>query len=360
MPPVQNDNGSSIQSTSGARKYLVPGAIAVLVVMVGLASVFLWNFFNSRSGTVQESIDDGSQLVAVELPTKVSAEGKILLTLLPKGRDQWPGIYAFDVATRTLEPLFSSQGTVGLTASFLANNDLLLATDHTVATSERGNARYDIVRVPEKTRAPVRMTSNTLPFKRHPLWSEPLKAIVYSAKPNSTTTLGQSSTNDFKIFLNKEGRDVEVGEGAMPQLLPGAKSVLVMRRDGLHTLSLETKEATLVWPLSAGASWFNMQFDVSADGKFIAWSNPYEGKILIMQVTSWAPFKGSVVRQISAHAFWPVFSSDGRFLAFEEVKWGDTPTKPRLVLYSLEGDTRESVYDLDAFVQEAMFVTDWR
>lgn len=353
MPPREMSNG-----LSRVFKYILYAAVVFFVLT--LIAFLLWKVAQPKSDMVQEVVETQvEELSMLDLPSQILAEGKILLTLQPKDT-RLPGIYSYDVSTRKLEPLFAPQGVVGLTASF-QGADVLLATDYTMATSERGNAMFDIAALSAGNNSPVRIATDPNAYKRHPVWSESLKAVVYSAKSSPTTPMSESSTNDFRIFLNKDGRDTEIGEGAMPKLLPDGRSVLVMRRTGLYSLNLETKEATSVWPISSGSAWFNMQFDVSRDGKYIAWSSPHEGKILIMHVISWAPFKGTVTREIRAHAFWPVFSPDARYLAFEEVDWGEKkPTKPRLVLYSPEGDFKETVLDLDGFVQEAMFVTDWR
>ncbi len=80
-----------------------------------------------------------------------------------------------------------------------------------------------------------------------------------------------------------------------------------------------------------------------------------------MKVESWAPFKGSVVQTIKTHAFWPVFSPNEEYLAFEEVDWDPTsmPTKPRLVVHDILTPAKNVAQDLDGFIQTQMFITDW-
>jgi hypothetical protein len=83
-----------------------------------------------------------------------------------------------------------------------------------------------------------------------------------------------------------------------------------------------------------------------------------------MRVISWDPFVGELGKTIPDRAFWPVFSPDGTYLAYEAVDWPTSassggPSNARLVIFDLATPQKQVVQDLSGFVQTKMFISDW-
>lgn len=287
-------------------------------------------------------------------------QGTIFLTLSHKGVND-VGIYALDLSTQNLSAYYAPTDTKAITASRLsaATTTLLFATNATMS-SEKRTGLFQIAAYSKETNSLQQVTKSNTTFKRHPSYSAALDLFVYGGKDAASTTLS-GTASEFNVYTrDSKGVEKKIGQGSIPTLTPDGKSVVVMRKDGLAVLDLVTGTSEVIWPLNAGVAQINQQFTVSAAGNRVAWSNPNEGIIYVVEVKSWTPFKAVAAPQkIEAHAFWPAFSPEGDYLAFEEVEWGAVPTKPRLVIYDLVTHKKKTIQDLDAFVQERMFISGW-
>jgi Tol biopolymer transport system component len=140
-------------------------------------------------------------------------------------------------------------------------------------------------------------------------------------------------------------------------------NLLVLKKDGLYVFDVrgESGEGTKIWDVEGDFAYANMKLAVSPNGKFIAWSAPGKKSIYLISVNSWDPFSGSMYKVLPYGAYWPIFSPDGEYLAFEEADLSETEvTNPRLVIYSLKDNQKETVLDLNDYYQLSMFITDWR
>lgn len=146
----------------------------------------------------------------------------------------------------------------------------------------------------------------------------------------------------------------------MPVLTPDGKSVVVIRNDGLHKVGLMGSSTEHIWKTENPGTWFNQQFSISKNGKYIVWSYPDGEVMYILEVSSWSPFKTSIKYTIKTHAFWPVFSPDEDYIAFEEVQWTNPPTKAKLVVMDLISLKKKVEQDLDSFYQDSLFINEWK
>lgn len=356
MPPLETPESQPQPVHSFSNK--VP-LLYVLLAFIGTFLIVIGYFFysNSNNGMEVVPLPDAPATVMVE-PRPFTPEGTILLSLVPKDGKQ-RGIYAYDVTQKTLAPYLVSDTATNITASFgSTTEDIYVATNSMIATSSRNVSLLQIAKYNKTTETLTALTKTSGFYKRHPRYSSALNLTVYSGKKDQSAALG--ATNDFFIYTRDDkGFEKEVATGSLPVLSPDGRSVVALQEDGLVLVDLANGGTQLIWPV-IGKIWMNAQFTVSPKGKYIAWSNPNEGLIYVMTVESWMPFKGTISQRIDTHAFWPVFSANEEYLAFEEVDWTAEPSKPRLVIHDLVTPAKQVVYDLDGFDQMKMFISDWR
>ncbi len=360
MIDTNNDGNNFGQLTRvrvSRRMRLVSVGIFIIVV-AGIAFVY-WvpvsSFASSLFGIKTRVTDTVYVAARPFTPT-----GTIYLSLAPQSDTTTNGIYAFGVSSGVLSSFFNPTSTLSVSISFPASfgNDVLLATNARTSTSSARSQAMQISRYSPATGVLMPITTSSLERKRNPMWVGSIQNIIFDAKsPNSQNIV---TPDDYSVYTHaSDGSDKVIAQGAIPALVPGGAAVVVLRNDGLHLVSLTSSTTALIWPLNHGAASLNQQFSISPNGDSIAWSIPQDGKIYIMSVSSWTPFVGHVTQSIPTHAFWPTFSPDGQYLAFEEVDWGPIPTNPRLTIEDLVTPQKKSMYDLSGFLQTRMFISSW-
>jgi len=349
MPPTNNSDSSitGVSPESKTESHFFFGALGLAVALGALAYFFLPYIWTAYAPVITNGVENIQQKVV---------DGTIVLTLAAKTGGM-PGIYTYDVAERALTPYYVRDGQGNMTAS-LVPGGAVFASDGSASAENRARGLLQIVRYTEEGKTLETVTSSEATYKRHPLWSKVLNAVVYSAK--DSVGKGMGSVDDYSVYLVKSGVETKVGAGAMPKLLPDGKTVVVLRSDGLYTMDLETGGAVNIWPILKGKAGLAYQFDVSPLGDAIAWSNPYEGTITILQANSWSPFSGAVVKEIKAYASWPVFSPSGRELAFVEREGKDISTKQQLSLFSFAEGEKQVIMSLDEYAALSVFISDWK
>lgn len=216
------------------------------------------------------------------------------------------------------------------------------------------------------TNTKTQITFSDTREKRHPEWSPNGIHVIFMAHA-STTSVEISSippAESYSIYITDFlGNEIYVDTGAYPQWLPSSTDILYMKDDGLVVRNLETGSTTQVVAFTKYPNLLNQMLDVSRDGKYIAWTNPDEGQVNIYKATEdssnprYEPY-----RSFSTHAFWPVFSEDGQYVAIQSVNWDDIrqDPQPKIVVFDVHSLEWLTLVDLGEFDQSAMFVTDWR
>lgn len=325
----------------------------IVIVLVGtfaIIGLLVASYIHlSKQVLVREEIIVSEQAV-VSKPV-----GSIYLTLEPEGISSM-GIYKFDFSDDSLTPYYVQPNGLAMTGKFINGADSGMLISEYLS-----DGTLQIVVVAPETKERVVLTNSATIVKRHPLFSAYYNVILYSARPESGEVL--VLPDEFSVHvIEANGSEREVTKGAMPAMAPDEKSVVVLRNDGLYMVDISGSSSEKIWGYEEGEGRINRQFNVSPTGEYIAWTFPDLGKIYVAEVTSWSPFKSYVKYIIESHAFWPIFSPDGEYLAFEEVDWADPPTKPRLVVIDLKSPTleRKVFYDLSEFDQLKMFISDWK
>ena len=226
-----------------------------------------------------------------------------------------------------------------------------------VAIDNEGTSRavfiFDV-----ETGAHERFAPGDITQKLLPVLSPDRTRVAYTVYPNDIKELQRPS--GWSIFVAKRGENPEaVAFGTDPHWSPDGRLILFIADDGLNLFDTERRQQYTAWQLNDAAANVAMKMDVSQDGKMLAWSNPWNNEIVIAQIESWDPFNAAVIRRIETQAFWPTFSPDGSWLAYEEVEWGKPNDNPRLMLYHIPTEKTVFAADLSEYDQEQMFITDW-
>lgn len=326
--------------------------------MLGLIAVFTTYYVLYLTGRGFNSSEPTSVNAPVE---KVwDPKGSLLLTLTPK-TGGYAGIYEYNIQTDTLQKFFAPEDKVVVTARAKEKDSsvTLLSTFFTGITAQSPQiASYD-----KNSQEFKVLTHTSLSLKRHPSWSKTLRVLVYDGKEGNIIKDASSGTpEEFNVYLQGEDdKERKVTKGAYPALTPDGTAVVVLRNDGLHMVDLTSGATEKIWGfVDQGVAVLQQQFTISPLGKYIAWTDPSRGRISIMEISSWAPFQGQLKYALETPAFWPVFSPDEEYLAFEEVDLADPPQKPRLVFFNLATLQKRTLFDLDSFDQLKMFLTDWQ
>ncbi len=283
--------------------------------------------------------------------TPFAPKGNMYLSLSLEGSKEM-GIYEFNFERNTLYPYYLPKNGFAFTGEFKDSSST------TLLVSEFSN--NNVPQIKEiKNGNPSPLTESDIHMKRHPSYSKALNAIIYGGKDSNAGVLG--APNEFNVYMKTPGgKDVKVGQGAMPALTPDEKSVVVLKSDGLYKLSLVDQSSEQIWKTASDGTAFNQQFSISPKGKYIAWTYPDGRAIYVLEVSSWTPFNAELKYTIKEHAFWPVFSPDEEYIAFEEVDWTSPPSNARLVVMSLNSLEKKGVFDLSSFDQLSLFINEWK
>jgi len=326
--------------------------ILVSVCLILSLLVVVYIFLNKTTPTYDPNIPDPTQVTAVE---DMGPRGSIYLTLSPLEGDN-TGIYEFNFEKKSLTPFYEQPNGLAMTGRFEESGDKRLLVSEYLK-----NNTTQIVAISGDNKERTVLTNSPSKLKRHPLWSNYYSLLIYSARPESGEVL--TLPDEFSVYtLGSDGLETELTKGSFPVLTPDGKSVVVLRNDGLTKVDLFGNSTEKIWGYDSGDGLTNQMFNISPNGQYIAWTFPDRGKIYVSEVLSWSPFKFRLRFIVEAHAFWPIFSPDNRYLAYEEVDWTTPPSKPRLVVFDLNPPIFESrvVYDLSNFNQMRMFISDWR
>ena len=99
------------------------------------------------------------------------------------------------------------------------------------------------------------------------------------------------------------------------------------------------------------------------DGTKIVLTNPDESQIVIYNIVDDTLV---VAQTIDMYGFWPTFSVDGTMLAVQSVDIQRGPEErskyPRIYFYDLNGPEplpMQTIINLDGYLNDVLFLTDW-
>ena len=314
------------------REYLIGGLFIIVLVILG--GVYIYN----------------------RLPPFSDLNGKVFLTLSPKDKNQ-TRLYTYDLKTKKLERIkpnilamtisISPDGKYSAFIMFPRKVDGTLSTT-TIQLHVRDRKSGEIEQI----------TKSKTSLKRLPDWSPDGINIAFMAQDSSKKKF--FVPNDWDVYITDlSGNERFVTEGGYPKWSPDGKKLLLFKNDGLYLYNLASSGQGALKKLWNGKVYLNMKLAINQSRDTIAWASIDTNETLIFKVD----FENENVqglKRINNRGFWSVFSPDNKYLIVQEVDWGATLSRPRLTAYTLAGNEKKEILNLDNYNQGKMFLTDWR
>ncbi len=196
-------------------------------------------------------------------------------------------------------------------------------------------------------------------YRINPSWSPSLQGVIFTV---STTTPQPQKPSVSEIHFADAKGERFLTNGLYPQFLPDGKHYVALKDDGLYLMSIDSDVSQNIFAGKNISS--NRTFDISSDGSQIALASPDKGKIFILTLhQGTAAASTTVSKVISAHALWPIFSPDSRYIAAAEADWPSffnrTIHNHRLSVFSVETGDSETIAKLDGFRKDNIILSDW-
>lgn len=357
-------------------KKLIPYALLVVGGLSIAAGYYVLSVINKETkGSLPQSPATSTSAVA----------GKLLLSLVPKtvGEGALPLTYTYDLAQHVLVPTYRTVEEAHQVLPFHTS----LSPDRKFLTSLYLQSSFAEGQLDPSTRlmampfdgsifthiaGELRDSASFGPGKDTVGLAPRLPAVnnkgdmVFGVFPKDVKE--KKVSFDWDIRYTNRTADGVIAKGLFPHWISDTH-VVYLGRDGIHEYDLTKLTDKLLTKLvgrdgKVVAPAPNMMMNVSRDGKSLVITNPEEMLVTIYQFTEDGTL--SKTKHIDAFAFWPVFSPDGKTLALQTLLLADMTNKdsphPRIVFYDLTKEkptVMNEVINLDEFVHEVMFFTDW-
>jgi len=299
-------------------------------------------------------------------------QGRIYMTLFAKdGSDLQP--YVFDVARNQFNLASVDDLSVAFHQTFSGDHVAFVGTTREIFDNANGDADKALQiyssaigegsAIAQVSRS-ARITQEPLLGKRALSLSDDGTKVLFVAYEGDNTKL-PTTADEWGVYL-ADGSSVaqRIVNGMYPHWIDGTHFVY-LKSDGVYIYNMDSEVESMVWGYATETQ-TNMMMHLSEDKSTLAWTLPGNGLVLILRIVSLEKPKMKQVAQISTHAFWPVVSPNGDFVAVQTVNWEalEEDPQPQIELYSIqEIDNPQKLgatLDLGAFDQQRMFVTDWR
>lgn len=343
MPPETTNtsvDSENIDSGNHLDKKII-GLVLLVVVVVVAVGAYSFYYFEKKKSLLPEAM-----------------KGAIYMNLAPPN-SVISSPFKFDFETNSLSKVKLKPNSVVLTQSF--SIDGTTAVYSGILNTESSSVFQIYIKDVESGKN-TRITKTKTVVKRHPEFSPDSSLIAYTTREERDADM--LVPENWNVYvIDREGNEKFTTSGSYPKWSPDGTQLLILRNDGLYTYDIQTGKSTLQWKIVNGVVTMGMMYDVSQDGKLLAWTNPKAQRIFMAEILSWSPFSFEIKTPVLTEAFWPVFSPDGNFLAFEEVDidYNDDldPTNPRLVIYDIYNKYKQEIVDLSDYNQMALFLSDW-
>ena len=343
------DNTNIVQKNQSLLKDRIIPITVILVIILGVV------FFMFQD-----------QILGLFRPgeTTFDLKGNVYLTMRPLDNKNQIKSYSFNAETSELEEFLNPDNNFTGPVKLSPDNGKL-------AFVSEDNERMMQVFVKDLSSGSIKqITRGSILAKQVIDWSSDGSQIAFVgvAPFESLRDLGQSLfyPEAWDIYITDlEGNMRFITKGTSPFFSPDGKYLLCLKNSGFHLVDIESRKSVQAMSESDGTAGRSMKLDLSNDRTMLAVSNADGEGLFVYKIGSWKPFNLESGKSVHTIGFWPVFSPDNRYLAFEEVDIVDTEegkhkfVNPRLVFYDLESFEKQKTIDLNRYSQESMWISDW-
>lgn len=352
---------------SSQKKIAVLVFFIVLIVGGGFYAVNYWKNYNKAANTGSPVKFRGAAIPSAP----ISLRGTFYLSLVPSDSSAPAGIYSYSLDKQQLQSVLVGDNTKN---TYFTNMSPSISPDKSImafARRQNNNAgaigSYQIFTSNLSGKNINQITYARGPYKREPVFSRDGNYLAYVAENASSSLLklNYEIPNNWSVYITDMGGNVSfISNGLRPVFSPDGKKLLVMRSDGLHLFNIENLKAPKDLGIVAKAigEWNTkaMKVIVSQDGSMLAWASPHKGNLVVYKINSWDKFSLFPLMQISARAYWPVFSPDGKYLAVDEVRKNITGKDYSVIfVYDLQSGESKKAVNLDGYDYAYLWFGAW-
>ena len=201
-------------------------------------------------------------------------------------------------------------------------------------------------------------------------WSESAGLLSYEREvAESDDPLHRFNIDATEVVLfSPESRTdfLVMRQAAQPQWSPDGTSLLYLKDDGLYRYDTLASTERLVHGVAGGGTGIGLEsmFELSPDGRYLLWSHPQNGLVVVSEIDSWQPFTYREIGRIQTEGteyYWPVFSPDSQYYAIQAIENDNTGERynPRVEIRSVTGRDVVMTIPLEAFDFNSLFSDDW-
>jgi len=347
------------------------GLGAVILLMI---AVFVWFFIQGIPNIIGNTpVYEAYKNGVVPVKDTPSPQGELYLTLTPKSGGPTDG-YIYDFKTKNIRPISDATNSADYLSLFYSfddsgtKNTYIGVSNYSSVISNKNNQLALFFKNGTFSKEEKILSLSQAPMGPAVI-SPNAKQILFTQRSKKVKNGSVPNTDDLSIILVKQQKDGKwnskrLWSGAYPQWVTNGL-FYYLKNDGIYLGMLDSNFEDKVWKTN-GILASNSRLSISNNKKYLAWTLPGAGKVIIFSSKYDKKIKTFVLKElytIKTSAFWVVFSPDGTKFAVQAVNWNtlETDPNPRIEIYSTK--TGKKAYDdisLNYFIQTAMFLTDWR
>lgn len=158
----------------------------------------------------------------------------------------------------------------------------------------------------------------------------------------------------------------KIEAATQPVWSPDGTKLVILKNDGLFVHDIATDLETRAVKVADGQIIATSMFNISPDGKYMAWTTAKAGVITISEITSWEPFVLKELGRIhteNTEFYWPEFSPDGNYYSVQAIDAAQEGEKvrrnPRIEIRATLDRDVLATFPLDQFDFNALFTDTW-